>query len=185
MIAELKMVCAEHRCKIQHLMEEPKSVNALAAIWLQIESLTACKQLNRLGDEVKKKYARVFEPIPHIDELPTDVYCCIQLKDAYKKISTRSYSTPHKYKEAWSTLIQQHLDAGCIRPSNSAHASLAFLVPKADNLVLPCWVNDYRVLNANTVTDSHPLPRVDDILNDCAKGKIWSKLNMTNSFFQT
>jgi hypothetical protein len=33
--------------------------------------------------------------------------------------------------------------------------------------------------------DSHPLPRVDDILTDCAKGKIWSKLDMTNSFFQT
>jgi hypothetical protein len=35
------------------------------------------------------------------------------------------------------------------------------------------------------VTDAHPLPRVDDILADCAKGKIWSKLDMTNSFFQT
>ena len=37
----------------------------------------------------------------------------------------------------------------------------------------------------STVLDSHPLPRVDDILADCAKGKIWSKLDMTNSFFQT
>jgi hypothetical protein len=52
-------------------------------------------------------------------------------------------------------------------------------------VVLPRWVNDYRALNTNTVTDSHPLPRVDDILADCAKGKIWSKMDMTNSFFQT
>ena len=52
-------------------------------------------------------------------------------------------------------------------------------------MVLPRWVNDYRALNANTVLDSHPLPRIDDILNDCAKGKIWSKMDMTNSFFQT
>jgi hypothetical protein len=114
MVAELKMVCAERRCKIQHLMEEPRPIDALAAIRLRIESLTAQEQLDRLSDEVKKKYAKVFEPIPHIDELPTDVYCRIQLKDAYKKISTRLYSTPHKYKEAWSTLIQQHLDAGRI-----------------------------------------------------------------------
>jgi hypothetical protein len=41
------------------------------------------------------------------------------------------------------------------------------------------------MLNANTVLDAHPLPWVDDILPDCAKGKIWSKLDMTNSFFQT
>jgi hypothetical protein len=61
----------------------------------------------------------------------------------------------------------------------------AFLIPKADKLVLPQWVNDYRSLNANTVIDSHPLPRINDILTDCAKGKIWSKLDMTNSFFQT
>ena len=32
--------------------------------------------------------------------------------------------------------------------------------------------------------DSHPLPHIDDILNDCAKGKIWGTIGMTNSFFQ-
>ena len=51
--------------------------------------------------------------------------------------------------------------------------------------MLPCWVNDYCVLNSNTVLDSYPLPRVDDILADCAKGRIWSRLDMTNSFFHT
>jgi len=110
------------------------------------------------------------------------VYCRIRLKDATKCVQTRTYSTPRKYREAWATLIQQHLDAGRIRPSNSAHASPAFIVPKSDPTVLPRWVNDYRMLNANTVLDAHPLPRVDDILADCARGKIWSKLDMTNSF---
>src|ERR1700735_1675689 len=98
-----------------------------------------------------------------------------------KTVQTHSYSTPRKYKEAWAILIQQHLDAGRIRPSNSAHASPAFLVPKSDTTVLPRWVNDYRQLNSNTVLDAFPLPRVDDILADCAKGKIWSKMVMTNS----
>lgn len=49
----------------------------------------------------------------------------------------------------------------------------------------PCWVNDYRELNANTIRDNYPLPRVDDILSDCAKGKIFGKMDMTNSSFQT
>jgi hypothetical protein len=65
------------------------------------------------------------------------------------------------------------------------HGSPAFIIPKVDVTILPCWVNDYWALNANTVTDSHPLPWVDDILADCAKGKIWSVMDMTNSFFQT
>jgi len=101
------------------------------------------------------------------------------------KITTCTYTSPRKFKEAWATLIQQHLDAGRIRPPNSAHASPAFLIPKSDTVVLPRWVNDYRQLNANTLLDAFPLPRVDDILADCAKGKIWSKMDMTNSFFQT
>ena len=46
-------------------------------------------------------------------------------------------------------------------------------------------MNDFRQLNANTITDSHPIPRIDDILADCTKGKIWVMLDMTNSFFQT
>ena len=33
--------------------------------------------------------------------------------------------------------------------------------------------------------DAFPLPKVVDILADCAKGKIWSKMDMINSFFQT
>ena len=41
------------------------------------------------------------------------------------------------------------------------------------------------MLFRSTILDVHPLPHVDNILADCAKGKIWSKLDMTNLFFQT
>ena len=46
-------------------------------------------------------------------------------------------------------------------------------------------MNDYRQLNANSIINSHPLPQVDNILNDCAKGNIWAIIDMTDSFFQT
>lgn len=168
-----------------NLLEEGNAVDPVTAVRQRIENLVAQEQLEHLGDVVKEKYKDIFMPIPHLNELPTDVYCRIKLKDAYQKITTRSYSTPRKYKEAWAMLIQQHLNVGRIRPSNSAHTSPSFLVPKTDPVILPHWVNDYHALNANTITDSHPLPHVDDILADCAKGKIWSKLDMMNSFFQT
>jgi hypothetical protein len=63
---------------------------------------------------VKTKYAKVFNLIPHVNELLTDMYCCIKLKDASKTITTWTYSSPHKYKDVWVTLIKQHLDASCI-----------------------------------------------------------------------
>jgi hypothetical protein len=165
-------------------MEHIKPFDSVAAIHICIEQLVNHEQLDCMNDAIKIKYSVVFSPIPHIDDLPTNVYCRIQLKDVSKTFAMCSYSMPHKYKEVWATLIQQHLDARRIRPSNSAHASPAFIIPKADATVLPRWVNDYRALNSNTITDAHPLPQIDNILMDCAKGKIWSKLNMTNLFFQ-
>ena len=185
MVAELNMVCYDRRRHTEFKFEQVKPIDKVAAIRERIEILAAQKELQLLGESLKTEFKDVFSEIPHIDELPTDVYCRIKLKDASKSIQTRTYSTPRKYREAWGTLIKQHLDAGRIRPSNSSHASPAFIVPKTDPAVLPRWVNDYRMLNANTVLDAHPLPRVDDILADCAKGRIWSKLDMTNSFFQT
>ena len=96
-----------------------------------------------------------------------------------------NYPCPRKYKDAWQTLIQQHPNNGIIQYSSSPFAFPAFIIPKSDPNILPCWVNDYQQLNENTITDSHPLLQIDDILNNCAKGKIWVKLDMTNSFFQT
>jgi hypothetical protein len=58
-------------------------------------------------------------------------------------------------------------------------------VPKANPNVLPHWVNDYQQLNDNTITNSHPLPQIDDILNNYMKGQIWATIDMSNSFFQT
>jgi hypothetical protein len=185
MVSELNMVCSNRLINIKQKFEQVQTPDVVGAIRQRMEVMAAQQKLADLGKTIINEYADVFAPIPHIDELPTDIYCRIRLKDTSKSIHARSYSTPQKYRDAWKTLIQQHLDAGRIRPSNSAHASPAFLVPKADHVVLPRWVNDYHMLNANTVLDAHPLPRVDDILSDCAKGKIWSKLDMTNSFFQT
>lgn len=75
--------------------------------------------------------------------------------------------------------------ASQIQPSSSAHFSPAFIISKADPIVLPCWVNDHCQLNLNTIPDSHPLPCIDEILWDYAKGKLFGKIDMTNSFFQT
>ena len=67
----------------------------------------------------------------------------IKLKNAEQTIKTHTYTCPWKFHEAWKTLIQEHLDAGQIRPSSLPHASPVFIIPKADSSVLPRWVNDY------------------------------------------
>jgi len=144
------------------------------------------EHLERLDAEMRRQYEDRFpSDIPHIDHLPTDIVHRIRLKDPNKIIQCRRYNTPRKYREAWEQLLDEHVAAGRLRPSSSPFVSPAFLIPKKDPTALPRWVNDYRALNANTVPDNHPLPRVDEILRDCAKGKIFGKIDMTNSFFQT
>ena len=159
--------------------------NFISSILHRIKTLDIEASMAQMETNLRKSFSKVFQPIPHIDELPLEPLARITLKDAEKMIKTRNYPCPRKWKDAWYVLLQQHLDAGRIRPSHAPTGSGAFIIPKADPTVLPRWVNDYRQLNANTVTDSFPIPRIDDILADCAKGKIWATIDMTNSFFQT
>lgn len=161
----------------------------IAAVTTAIRSrVTTIEEEATLEDKRQQllhEFKDVFAEIPHVKELPSDVLAEIKLKDANHIFQTRSYGCPRKYRDAWQTLINQHLAAGRIRESAAATASPAFIIPKADPNALPRWVNDYRQLNKNTVPDSYPLPRIDNILADCGKGKIWGTIDMTNAFFQT
>ena len=163
----------------------PEPPNFIASILHRIKTIEFNTSMENMETNLRKSFCKVFEPIPHVDDLPLEPLARINLKDATKMITTRNYPSPRKWKDAWYVLLQQHLDAGRIRPSHAPTGSGAFIIPKSDPTVLPRWVNDYRQLNANTVTDSFPIPRIDDILADCAKGKIWATIDMTNSFFQT
>src|SRR5882762_8235108 len=134
MVAELNMVCNEQKCMTMHKFEEVKPVDIISAVCERVEILAAQEQL-KLGTKLKMEFKDIFSAIPHHDNLPTDFYCRIKLKDVSKCVSTRLYATPRKYREAWATLIKQHLDAGRIQPSNSEHTSPAFLVPKLDTTI--------------------------------------------------
>jgi hypothetical protein len=185
MVKELDAVCKLRRdtMELEGLFEDVKQVDVIAAVCERVEVLAYWAELDDKGRNLKSEFKCLFEPMPHVHELPTDALCHIKLKDAEKTFQSRSYQSPRKYKDAWRVLIQSHLDAGSIRPSSSPYASPAFLIPKAEKSALLRWVNDYRPLNSNTEHDRFPLRQVDDILADCAKGKIWSTIDFTDSFF--
>ena len=160
--------------------------NIIDSIKTCIEQLAAESRLKKLDDKLKRKFTDQFpSDIPHVCDLPKAVYHHIEVKPGASISTAHAYSCPRKYHEGWKTLIDLHYAAGHIRPSLSQYTSPSFIIPKADDTVLPQWVNDYRNLNCATIPDNYPLPQIDDILADCAKGKVWGKIDMTNSFFQT
>ena len=61
------------------------------------------------------------------------------------------------------TQVQQMLSSNVIRPSNSPWASPVVMVRKKDGSLRFCV--DFRQLNAATIKDAHPLPRIDDLLD--------------------
>ncbi|KII87828.1 hypothetical protein PLICRDRAFT_73864, partial [Plicaturopsis crispa FD-325 SS-3] len=73
----------------------------VAAIRERIESLAFAEKLKNLDGSFKTKYADLFGALPHTDDLPTDVYHRMKLKDPLQIIACRGYASPRKYQDAW------------------------------------------------------------------------------------
>jgi hypothetical protein len=64
------------------------------------------------------------------------------------------------------------LDANIIQPSNSPYSSSVVLVPKPDGSKRVCI--DYRKLNAITVPDHFPMPRIQDNLDSLSGSEFFT-----------
>ena len=80
------------------------------------------------------------------------------------------------------TQVQQMLASEVIRPSNSPSASPVVMVKKKDGSLRFC-VN-FRQLNTATVKDSHPLPRIDDLLDALHGARWFSTLDLKSGYWQ-
>ena len=80
----------------------------------------------------------------------------VPFKEAYRRIPPQMYDEVKAH-------IQEMLDLGAIRPSNSPWASAIVLVRKKDGRLRFCI--DLRKLNNRTVKDAYSLPRIESILD--------------------
>ena len=81
--------------------------------------------------------------------------------------------------------VREHLklmlDAGVVRPSNSPWCNAVVLVRKDGSLR---FCIDFRRLNALTVKDSHPLPRICETLESLAGVAHYSTFDLNSGFWQ-
>jgi hypothetical protein len=101
------------------------------------------------------------------DEFPgmppdQDVEFVIELQPVTAPISKRPYRMPPKELAELKNQLQELLDKGYIHPSFSPWGCPALFVKKRDGSLRLCA--DYRPLNAVTIKNKYPLPRIDVLL---------------------
>ena len=84
--------------------------------------------------------------------------------------------------ELWKQ-VHELLESGRIVPSSSPYgAPILFAEKKGGGGLHMCI--DYRSLNGSTITDSWPLPRIDEMLARLRGAKYFSKLDLQDGYHQ-
>ena len=68
------------------------------------------------------------------------------------------------------------------RPSSSPWGCPAIFVKKKDQSLRMCV--DYRPLNAVTIKNKYPLPRIDILFDQLSKAKVFSKIDLRSGYHQ-
>ena len=80
------------------------------------------------------------------------------------------------------TQLQELLDKGFIRPSNSPWGAPVLFVRKKDGTHRLCI--DYRQLNKITMKNKYPLPRIDDLFDQLKGARAFSKIDLRSGYYQ-
>jgi hypothetical protein len=110
------------------------------------------------------------------DDLPglppdRDVEFTIELEPGTAPISWRPYRMAPNELSEMKKQLEELRNKGFIRPSSSPWGCPAIFVKKKDGTLRMCV--DYRPLNAVTIKNKYPLPRIDALFDQLAGEKVF------------
>ncbi|CAF0897104.1 unnamed protein product [Adineta steineri] len=121
----------------------------------------------------------LFDPTPSIINIPSQ--SAIKTGD-HPPVYSKQYPASNKDQEIKVQETQKLLERGQIEESTSPWSSPIVLVKKKDKTMRFCI--DYRRLNAITIKDAFPLPRIDEIFDQLSDAMYYTKFDFKSGYFQ-
>ena len=137
-------------------------------------------QMNRLREIVKKNSKTIL--LSH--ELPSmanvEPFKVFLRDDA--PVASQSYPTPYSQRPALKEILDKQQSKGLIERGHSPWNSPTILVKKPNGSYR--LVIDFRKVNQCIKGDSYPLPRIQDLLVQLKKSRIFSHLDLVSGYHQ-
>ncbi|PHJ19301.1 retrotransposable element tf2 155 kda protein type 1 [Cystoisospora suis] len=171
--------------------------------WMGIAKISLAEQ----NESSTSECLTLVEQEPNVERLPPELQGVLDLfSDLFQEIPTggiRRRNIKHHiptlpdrlpvYPKQCYNLSDQHLpelkkqlkdllEKQIITPSQSPIAAPVFFVSKKDGTLR--IVIDYRALNAITIREEYPIPRIHDLINRLGKAKWFSTLDLQSGYYQ-
>lgn len=153
---------------------------------------TEVEELHSLSEDIMQSVPpaiqQVLSDYQHLFKEPTTLppprQCDhqIELVPGAQPVNIRPYRYTPAQKSEIENQLAEMLKNRTIKPSTSPYASPVLLLRKMDGTWRFCV--DYRHLNAISVKNKHPLPIVDELLDELAGSKWFSKLDFRSGYHQ-
>ena len=106
------------------------------------------------------KHSKVFEDIPKGISPSQDHDNDIHFIPRSVPPNIRPYRYPYDQKSEIECMVEEMLEVGIIRPSQSSYSAQVVMVHKKDGSW--CMCPNYRKLNKITIKDKFPIPVIDE-----------------------
>ena len=105
----------------------------------------------------------------------------IELEPGTAPISRCPYRMAPKELAEMKKQLEELMEKGFIHPRSSPWGCPAIFVKK-DGTLWMCV--DYRPLNAVTIKNKYPLPRIDTLFDQLAGAKVFSRIDLRSGYHQ-
>ena len=128
-----------------------------------------------------KEYTGVFCP-PRREPAAVPFHHIIRIEEGTRLFRSPPYRMTAEQLTELRKEIEEYIDLQWVQLSQSPWGAPITYVPKKDGTKQ--LVFDYRRLNKVTLPDASPLPRIDDLLANVARSKVFSKIDLKQGYNQ-